>query len=170
MYGDERATAKPKYDEPNVICSTKMLNDAFKVLLNGCPVQGCGKPITSQSEIRIDACCAKATFTCPKGHPFSWTSSEQFGRQSLVFNRLVPASAAMTGLKIAPMRRFLGLLGIDSQDPDYMKSSSINLLVSLSNTMYEEEVAIVQAEMLEENKFSIGMFVFPKFCSHSSYG
>lgn len=63
----------------------------------------------------------------------------------------------MTGLKIAPMKRFLGLLEIDSQDPDYMKTSSVNLLITLSAQMYEEEMAAVRAEMLEDEKFSLGM-------------
>lgn len=150
-------TVKPKFDHPNVICSTKMLDVAFDALLDGCPVQDCGKPFVSHSEIRIDACCAKATFTCSKGHPFQWCSSDQLGRQAMLFNRLVPASAIMTGLKIAPMKRFLGLLSIDSQDPDYMKLTSINLLVELSNELYNEEVAKVQAEMKQDEKFSIGV-------------
>lgn len=77
----------------------------------------------------------------------------------LVFNRLVPASAVMTGLKMAPMKRFLGLLEIDSQDVDYMKVSSVDLLASLTARMYEEEIARVQAEMKERKTFSLGILL-----------
>ena len=63
----------------------------------------------------------------------------------------------MTGLKMAPMKRFLGLLQIDSQDVDYMKVSSVDLLASLTAQMYEEELARVQAEMKERKTFSLGI-------------
>lgn len=75
----------------------------------------------------------------------------------LVFNRLVPASAVMTGLKIAPTKRFLGLLGIDSQDVDYMKVSSVDLLARLTGQLYKEEIERVQAEMKKRKSFSLGM-------------
>lgn len=65
----------------------------------------------------------------------------------------------MTGLKMAPMKRFLGLLEIDSQDVDYMKVSSVDLLASLTARMYEEEIARVQAEMKERKTFSLGILL-----------
>lgn len=60
---------------------------------------------------------------------------------------------------MAPMKRFLGLLEIDSQDVDYMKVSSVDLLASLTARMYEEEIARVQAEMKERKTFSLGIFL-----------
>lgn len=60
---------------------------------------------------------------------------------------------------MAPMKRFLGLLEIDSQDVDYMKVSSVDLLASLTARMYEEEIARVQAEMKERKTFSLGILL-----------
>ena len=155
-------TIKPKFDDPNVIVSVKLMDDAFQRIYRGCPVGGCAKPIQSHT-IRVDASCAKVTFLCTKGHPTQWSSSEQIGRQMLVFNRLVPASAVMTGLKFAPMKRFLGLLEIDTQDVDYMKSSSVDILVKLTDEMYLEEIKRVQNEMREQKTFSLGIAVFTWF-------
>jgi hypothetical protein len=170
---DERVTSKPKFEDPSVIVSVSLLNDAFQRIYQGCPVDDCGKPILSHS-IRVDASCAKVTFLCAKGHPFQWSSSEQVGRQMLIFNRLVPASAIMTGLKFAPMKRFLALLEIDSQDVDYMKSSTVDLLVRLADDLYQEEIKRVQAEMHAQKTFSLGIYwvihdFFPPR-SLSSYG
>lgn len=64
----------------------------------------------------------------------------------------------MTGLKILPMKRFLGLLSVDSQDPDYMKSSSVDLLVKLTAKLFEEELAAVHDEMLLEDTFELGIY------------
>lgn len=71
-------------------------------------------------------------------------------------NPLVPAAAVMTGLKIAPTKRFLGLLQVDTHDAQYMKSSSLNLLMQHTQQLYDEEVALVQEEMMEGEVFDIG--------------
>jgi hypothetical protein len=142
-----------------VIVSVKLLNDALAVQRRGCPVDGCKKPLVSHSTT-VNGSAAKITFMCSKGHPTNWTSCEQLGRQSLLLNRLVPAAAVMTGLKIAPMKRFLGLLSVDSHDPTYMKTSSLDLLMGLTLRLYDEEVALVQKEMMEEEFFDLGVCFF----------
>ena len=159
---DERANTQPKFAQPYAIVSLKALGESFQLVRNGCPVDGCRKPLVSQT-CRVDGSCAKVTFLCAKNHPTSWTSCEQVGRQLLIVNKWVPAAAVMTGLKIVPMKRFLGLLQIDSQNADYMKSSAINVLVRLTNELYEEEVARVRECMLEFDSFDCGMF--PSFTS-----
>lgn len=152
---DNRVNAKPKYEYPNAIVSIEFLDRAFTMSRAGCPVEGCGKLITSHS-IRVDASGAKCTFLCSKGHPTSWSSSQQIGRQMLLINKLVPAAAVMSGLKLAPMKRFLGLLSVDSQDPDYMKASSLDVLIRLTNDLFAAEVEKVRQEMLTEKEFDCG--------------
>lgn len=125
----------------------------------GCPVDGCGKPFVSHS-IRVDASSAKCTFLCKKGHPYSWTSCEQIGRQMLVLNKLVPAAAVMSGLKVVPMKRFLGLLCIDSQNADYMKKESLDALAILTNQLFNEEMERTRFEMLEESVFDAGIYIY----------
>jgi hypothetical protein len=90
-----------------------------------------------------------------------------------MLNRLVPAAAVMTGLKLAPMKRFMGLLQIDSHDAHYMKSSSLNVLVKLTQGLYDEEIARVQKEMKKSDEFDIGILVdvdfricFPVICHY----
>lgn len=78
----------------------------------------------------------------------------------LVVNKLVPCATIMTGLKIAPMRRFLGLLGVDSQNPDYMKISAIDLLVKLTDDLFQEEMTKVREQMMQYEVFDCGM-AFP---------
>jgi hypothetical protein len=75
----------------------------------------------------------------------------------LVLNRLVPAAAVMSGLKVVPMKRFLGLLCVDSQNADYMKKESLDLLVKLTNDLFAEEIERTRAEMLENPDFDAGM-------------
>ena len=99
----------------------------------------------------------KITFLCSKGHPTIWSSCQQIGRQILLINKLVPAAAVMSGLKVTPMKRFLALLQIDSQNADYMKNSSLNLLVRLTNELWEEEVAVIRQLMMEDEEFDCGM-------------
>lgn len=153
------ASAKPKYENPSVIVSVDLLNAAFEVQRRGCPVVGCKKPIVSNST-SVNGSAAKVTFVCKKGHPTTWTSCEQLGRQSLLLNRLVPAAAVMTGLKLAPTKRFLGLLQVDSHDAHYMKASSLDLLMCLTQQLYDEEVKRVQQEMMEDEYFDLGMCSF----------
>jgi hypothetical protein len=138
--------------------SLKLLDEAFTIARQPCPVEGCGKPIVSHSR-RVDGSCAKYTFLCQKGHPTAWTSCEQIGRQMLVVNKLVPAATVMAGLKLVPMKRFLALLQVDSHNPDYMKSSTIDLLAKLTNQLWEEQVAVVRETMLEDDCFDCGVFV-----------
>lgn len=78
----------------------------------------------------------------------------------LVGNKLVPVAAVMSGLKIAPMKRFLGLLSIDSQDPDYMKSTSLNILIRLTEQMYAAEEDQVRFDMFTSGQFDAGMRIF----------
>ena len=78
----------------------------------------------------------------------------------LVLNRLVPAAAVMSGLKVVPMKRFLGLLCVDSQNADYMKKESLDLLVKLTNDLFAEEIERTRAEMLEDPNFNAGMLSF----------
>lgn len=153
---DERVTVKPKFADPHVFVSVAFLEQGFKMARSGCPVAGCGKPITSQS-LRVDASCVKATFVCARGHPLTWTSSEQVGRQMLVLNKLVPAAAVMSGLKVVPMKRFLGLLSVDSQNADYMKKGSLDLLAELTKELWNEEMMRTREEMLKEPIFDAGV-------------
>ena len=153
---DYVASAKPKFENPSVIVSVDLLNAAFEIQRQGCPVDGCGKPIVSNST-SVNGSAAKVTFVCKKGHPTMWTSCEQLGRQSLLLNRLVPAAAVMTGLKLAPTKRFLGLLQVDSHDAHYMKATSLDLLMRLTKQLYDEEITRVQTEMMEADAFDIGM-------------
>lgn len=76
-----------------------------------------------------------------------------------MINRLIPSAAIMTGLKITPLKRFMGLLQIDSQGQSYMKSSALDLLMQLTQVMYEEEIARVRNEMLEYTTFDLGASV-----------
>ena len=75
----------------------------------------------------------------------------------LVLNKLVPAAAVMSGLKVVPMKRFLGLLSVDSQNADYMKKGSLDLLVQLTDALFAEEMERTRVEMLEEANFDAGM-------------
>ena len=78
----------------------------------------------------------------------------------LVVNKLVPAAAVMSGLKVVPMKRFLGLLCVDSQNADYMKKGSLDLLVKLTNDLWTEEIEKTRVEMLEKSNFDAGMSSF----------
>lgn len=75
----------------------------------------------------------------------------------LLVNKLVPAAAIMSGLKVVPMKRFLGLLRVDSQNADYMKKGSLDLLVTLTNDLWAEEIEKTRLEMLENSNFDAGM-------------
>jgi hypothetical protein len=129
-----------------VVINVEFLDHAFTLSRAGCPVQDCGKPFKSHA-IRVDGAAAKVTFLCTKGHPTQWTSCNQLGRQALILNRLVPCAALMSGLKLLPTKRFLGLLQIDCQGTGYMKSSAVDLLVELTDQLYKEEIARVREEM-----------------------
>lgn len=72
-------------------------------------------------------------------------------------NKLVPAAAVMCGLKIVPMKRFLGLLSIDSQNADYMKKSSLDVLVRLANELFVAEMENTGREMLDHPEFDAGI-------------
>ena len=113
-----------------------------------------------RQSIRIDGVAAKVEFRCTKGHPTIWTSCEQIGRQALMLNRLVPCAAVMTGLKLTPTKRFLGLLQVETQGSSYMKSSAVEILVRLTNQMYLEEIDRVREEMMESDTFDLGMSRF----------
>lgn len=78
----------------------------------------------------------------------------------LVVNKLVPAAAVMSGLKVVPMKRFLGMLCVDSQNADYMKKGSLDLLVKLTNDLWTEEIEKTRVEMLEKSNFDAGMSSF----------
>lgn len=149
-------TVKGKYENPVALVSLDCLDNAFKLAKSGCNVLGCLKPFVSHS-VRVDGSGAKVTFVCKKGHPMNWTSCEQLGRQTILVNRLVPAAAIMTGLKLTPMRRFLGLLRVDSYGADYMKTSSLNQLIKLTEQLYEEDMNLVRADMLTKKTFELGM-------------
>lgn len=151
-------TTGSKFENPSVVVSVDLLNQAFELQRAGCPVEDCHKPLISHSTI-VNGSAAKLTFLCTRGHPTIWTSCEQLGRQALMLNRLVPAAAVMTGLKLAPMKRFMGLLQIDSHDAHYMKSSSLNVLVKLTQRLYDEEIAGVRKEMKKSDEFDIGILV-----------
>ena len=151
-----------------MIVSVKLLDDALALQRRGCPVDGCKKPLINHSTT-VNGSAAKITFMCQKGHSTQWTSSEQLGRQSLLLNRLVPAAAVMTGLKIAPTKRFLGLLSVDSHDQSYMKSSSLDLLMGLTQRLYDEEVSLVQKEMMDDEFFDLGMLLFPRRSSFANF-
>ena len=153
---DERSTSAPKFDQPCAIVSLKELGEAFTLARTGCPVGGCGRAIASH-EIRVDASCVKVTFLCEKGHPTKWTSCEQIGRQMLVVNKLVPAASVMAGLKIVPMKRFMALLQVDTQNADHMKSTSIDLLAKITKDLYDELVDVVCVSMLEDDEFDCGI-------------
>lgn len=155
---NERATTEPKFQDPHAIVCLKSLDQAFNIAMNPCPVSGCGKAIVSQSKA-VHGSCVKFTFLCSKGHPTIWSSCEQIGRQILLVNKLVPAAAVMSGLKVTPMKRFLALLQIDSQNADYMKNSTLGLLVRLTNELWEEEVAVVRQLMMEDEEFDCGMHI-----------
>lgn len=154
---DERVTAKPKFDDPYVLVNVQLLDRAFTMAKAGCTQKGCRKKAFQSHSIKVDASCAKITFLCGEGHPTTWASSEQVGRQMLILNKLVPAAAVMSGLKLVPMKRFLGLLCVDSQDPDYMKKGTLNLLVKLTNEVFAEEMERTRQEMLEYTTFDAGM-------------
>lgn len=146
---------QPKFQNPNVLVELNFLDRALAISRSSCPVDGCKKPIVSHS-LRVDGAAAKATFLCARGHPTTWASCEQLGRQALMLNRLVPCAAIMAGLKILPMKRFLGLLQVDSQGSSYMKVSSVDLLARLTNQLYLEEIKRVREEMLEYESFDLG--------------
>lgn len=122
----------------------------------GCAQDGCGRPFDQQS-LRSDASGLKIVFKCNKGHRTTWSGSELIGRQTLLVNKLVPAAAVMTGLNVAPMKRFLGLLAVDSQNADYMKKGSLDLLFKLTKQMFDEEMERTRLEMLENPFFDAGM-------------
>jgi hypothetical protein len=179
----ERLTTTPKFENPAIIVQESFLDLAFAMQRQGCPVHGCGKPFVSHVT-NFNGCAAKVIFRCKKGHPWTWSSCEQLGRQSLLLNPLVPAAAVMSGLKIAPTKRFLGLLQVDTHDAYYMKSSSLDLLMRLTQQLYEKEVALVQEEMMEGEFFDLGTsyillfalcvftvfyFIFLSFLSSSSF-
>jgi hypothetical protein len=151
----ERVTNGPKFENPAIIVQGSFLDRAFAMQRQGCAVVGCGKPFVSNTT-QFNGCAAKVIFRCQKGHPWTWSSCEQLGRQSLLLNPLVPAAAVMSGLKIAPTKRFLGLLQVDTHDAHYMKSSSLNLLMQHTQQLYDEEIALVQEEMMEGEVFDIG--------------
>lgn len=85
----------------------------------------------------------------------------------LILNKLVPAAAVMSGLKLVPMKRFLGLLCVDSQDADYMKKGTLNLLIKLTNDVFAEEVERTRQEMLEYKTFDVGMSESRLSCPNS---
>ncbi|MGH2639173.1 MAG: hypothetical protein ACRDF4_07845, partial [Rhabdochlamydiaceae bacterium] len=70
----------------------------------------------------------------------------------------VPAAAVMSGHKILPTKRFLGLLEIDSQHADYMKRGTLDVLAKLTNELFAEEMERTRREMLAEPVFDAGMF------------
>jgi hypothetical protein len=144
------------FPNPNILVNVNSLNQFFAIWRKGCPLDFCRKPFESHS-LRVDGVGAKATFTCKKGHPTPWTSCDQLGRQALVLNRLMPCAAVMTGLKITPTKRFLGLMEVDSQGASYMKSTAIDILARLTNEMYVEEIARVRNDMLQSATFDLGM-------------
>lgn len=162
---EERVTVKPKFENPCAIVNLQCLQAGFAQALAGCPVEGCKRPFISHS-VRVDASSAKCTFICKKGHPTAWTSSEQIGRQMIVLNKLVPAAAVMSGLKIVPMKRFLGLLSVDSQNADYMKKSSLDLLAKLTSELFAEELDRTRLEMLTEPSFDAGnsLYLAIRYC------
>lgn len=153
----ERVTNAPKFENPAIIVQESFLDLAFAMQRQGCPVKGCSKPFVSHTT-NFNGCAAKVIFLCKKGHPWTWSSCEQLGRQSLLLNPLVPAAAVMSGLKIAPTKRFLGLLQVDTHDSYYMKSSSLNLLMQHTQQLYDEDMALVQEEMMEGEVFDVGAF------------
>lgn len=81
----------------------------------------------------------------------------------LLVNKLVPAAAVMSGLKVAPMKRFLGLLSVDSQDPDYMKASSLDVLIRLTDDLWAAEEERTRQEMLTEEEFDVGMSLLANY-------
>lgn len=152
----ENPTSAPNFETPHAVVDVDFLNRAFKLLETGCPLDFCTKKIVSHV-IRVDGAGAKVEFRCEKGHPTQWTSSELLGRQALLLNRLIPCAAVMAGLKITPLRRFLGLLQIESQGQTYMKSSAIDLLARLTNDLYLEEITRVRTEMKAADTFDLGI-------------
>jgi hypothetical protein len=72
-------------------------------------------------------------------------------------NKLVPAAAVMSGLKVVPMKRFLGLLCVDSQNADYMKKGSLDLLVKLTKQLFAEEMERTRLEMRNNPVFDAGI-------------
>lgn len=153
---DQVVTANPKFEDPSVVVSVSLLNAVVELQRGGCPLEDCNKPLISHS-ISVNGSAAKITFLCIRGHPTTWTSCEQLGRQALMLNRLVPAAAVMTGLKLAPTKRFMGLLQIDSHDAHYMKASSLDVLIGLTQRLYDEEIARVKNEMVQSKQFDLGM-------------
>lgn len=158
----ERTTTAPKFANPAIIVQQSFLDQAFEMQRRGCPVQGCGKPFVSHA-MHFNGCAAKVMFHCKKGHPWTWSSCEQLGRQSLLLNPLVPAAAVMTGLKIAPTKRFLALLQVDTHDAYYMKATSLNLLMQHTQQLYDEEVSRVQEEMMQDEVFDIGTYILTNY-------
>ncbi len=146
----------------------KFLDQAFTLSRAGCPLDYCRKPFVSH-DITADGSAAKATFICAKGHPTTWCSSDQLGRQALLLNRLVPCAAVMSGLKIEPTRRFLGLLQVDSQGSSYVKGTSLDVLARLTNELFNEEIARVREEMKESPTFDLGLYSFFSSLSFSFY-
>lgn len=153
---DVEDTPQTKFEQPHVLVEVSFLEKALTLSRAGCPLDFCLKPFVSHS-IRCDGAAAKAVFVCKKGHETTWTSCDQIGRQALLLNRLIPCAAVMAGLKIVPMKRFLGLLHIETQGSSYMKVSALDLLARLTNVMYQDEIRRVREEMLESDTFSLGM-------------
>lgn len=153
---DVEDSPQTKFERPHVLVEVSFLDKALTLSRAGCPLDFCLKPFVSHS-IRCDGAAAKAVFVCKKGHEVTWTSCDQIGRQALLLNRLIPCAAVMTGLKIVPMKRFLGLLQIETQGSSYMKCSALNVLARLTNVMYQDEIKRVREEMMEAGTFSLGM-------------